>query len=84
MPSATATSEPGTPGAERLSPTMTASDAMPRSRVTACVLAEVGDDVPGLLEEVAFALGDAEHLGELADDDCQREADDEPPSGRAR
>ena len=41
-------------------------------------VAEVGDDVPCLLEEVAAALGDAEQLGDLADDDRQREADDEP------
>ena len=41
-------------------------------------VAEVGDDVPHLLEEVVALSFDAEELGDLADDDRQREADDEP------
>jgi len=41
-------------------------------------LAEVGDQVPGLVEEVAVASRDTEQLGELSDDDGECEADDEP------
>ena len=55
-----------------------ASDAAPTSSVLALGVAEVGDDSPQLLEEVALLLLDAEQLGNLADDDRQGEADDEP------
>ena len=41
-------------------------------------VAEVSDDSPQLLEEVALFLLDAEQLGNLADHDRQGEADDEP------
>src|SRR5580704_12755513 len=40
-------------------------------------IAEMDDDVPQLLEEVARALLDAEQLGDLTDDDRQRQPDDE-------
>ena len=40
-------------------------------------VAEIRDDAPQLLEEVAFLLLDAEQLRHLADDDRQRESDDE-------
>jgi hypothetical protein len=40
-------------------------------------VAEVGDDVPELLEEVVAAFLDAEQLGNLSDDDRQCETDDE-------
>src|SRR5262249_2383436 len=40
-------------------------------------VAEVGDDVPQLLKEVARALPDPQQLRDLADDDRQGEADDE-------
>ena len=40
-------------------------------------LAEVADDVPELLEEVALAVVDPQQLRHLADDDREREPDDE-------
>ena len=40
-------------------------------------VAELAEQVPELLEEVALALLDAEQLGQLPDDDRQRQADDE-------
>jgi hypothetical protein len=58
---------------------------------------ELSDEVPEPLEEVALAAAHAHELGQLADDDRQRHADDEPledwlgdevrmptPRGRAR
>ena len=48
----TATSDPGTTGANRRSARITASDSAPTSSVGSCV-AEVDDHVPQLLEEVA-------------------------------
>ena len=77
-PKMTATSEPGTTGAKRRSPSTSASDDAPTSERPAVGVAEVGDDSPQLLEEVALLLLDAEQLGHLADDDRQGEADDEP------
>ena len=41
-------------------------------------LIEVGDEVPRLLEEMARATADPEQLRQLADDDREREADDQP------
>src|SRR4029079_12387650 len=40
-------------------------------------LAEVPDQIPDLLEEVAATALDAEQLGQLARDDRERQADDE-------
>ena len=40
-------------------------------------VAEMGDEVPGLLEEVARPRADPEQLRQLADDDREREADDQ-------
>ena len=77
MPSSTATSEPGTTGAYSRSPSTSASDASADEQRQPARVAEVAEQVPELLEEVALALGDAEQLRHLADDDRQREADDE-------
>ena len=76
-PKTTATSEPGTTGAKRRSPSTMASDDTPTSNVRPWVSPRCGDHSPELLEEVALLLLDAEQLGHLADDDGQGEADDE-------
>ena len=47
-------------------------------------VAELLNKVPELLEEVAAALLDTEQLGELADDDREREPDDEALEHRLR
>ena len=53
---ATATSEPGTPGATRRSPMISASESVPTSSVSPCVSPRWRDELPGLLEEVAACL----------------------------
>ena len=54
-----------------------ASDSDADEQRPAVGVAEVGDDAPELLEEVALLLLDAEQLRYLADDDRQGETDDE-------
>ena len=77
MLSSTTTSEPGhqrdpTPEREH------AREARQTDREGQPVgVAEVGDEVAELAKEVALAFGDTEQLGQLADDDGQRQADDE-------
>ena len=63
-------------GATRRSPSTIASETR-RPQRSALGVAEVGDDAPQLLEEVAVLLLDAEELRHLADDDRQGETDDE-------
>ena len=73
----TATSGPGNARSEPAQ----AEDHRQRARADeqrqALRVAEMGDEVPGLLEEVARPRADPEQLRQLADDDREREADDQ-------
>ena len=77
MPNATATSDAGTLGANRRNPTTIANERTPTMSVRHCVSSRWRRKSPGLLEEVALHLLEAEDLGQLPDDDGQRQPDDE-------
>ena len=84
MPNPTATSEPGTTGANSLRTTTIASEMIPIDEGRDAGRTEAADEPEELLEEVAFHLVDAEQLGQLTHDDRQREADDETLQHRLR
>ena len=64
----TATTAPGTTGANRLKPRMMMRVPAAKATVQRVRVGDVGDRVPLLLEPVARALRDAEHAGDLPGD----------------
>ena len=74
---ATATSGPGTPGATRRSPMITASESVPTSSVSPCVSPRCVISRQACSKKSPCAVADPEQLRQLADDDRQRQADDE-------
>ena len=77
IPAAATTSEPGTGGAQRRRASSGARLTQPDRRRQRLRVAEVAQQVPALLEEVAAALVDADQRGQLSDHDRQGESDDE-------
>ena len=75
IPATTAISDAGSRGATACRTRISASDAEPEHDRPAGNAAEVGEHVPGDLEEVPGAAGDAEQRRDLARQDHEREPD---------